>query len=85
MCVVVILLCCADYNPYKGAQRCEECSEGMLCDNVGIVVPCVAKNYWRYGATSPGRTALYCAAQLVDISEISVKVSCHDHSRAAVS
>jgi len=36
------------YKPNEGPEHCTPCSEGMLCNDVGIIVPCVESHYWRY-------------------------------------
>ena len=32
---------------------CTECIEGVLCDDIGVKIPAVAANYWRYLPESP--------------------------------
>jgi hypothetical protein len=35
------------YKPSVGSEPCSVCPEGTDCDDVGIVVPCILKGYWR--------------------------------------
>jgi hypothetical protein len=35
------------YKPSAGNQRCGLCPEGTDCNDVGIVVPCILRGYWR--------------------------------------
>jgi hypothetical protein len=35
------------YKPSAGNNKCSACPEGTDCDDVGIVVPCILKGYWR--------------------------------------
>jgi ABC-type branched-subunit amino acid transport system substrate-binding protein len=46
--LMLFIILFSDYKPYDGPQQCTACSEGMLCNDVGISVPCVESNYWRY-------------------------------------
>ena len=35
------------YSAYWGAEKCKVCPVGTDCNDVGIVVPCILKDYWR--------------------------------------
>jgi hypothetical protein len=35
------------YKPSAGNDKCSVCPEGSDCEDVGIVVPCILKGYWR--------------------------------------
>jgi hypothetical protein len=35
------------YKPYAGPESCIKCPTGADCDDVGLVIPCVQRGYWR--------------------------------------